>query len=163
MTLDPPRERLERKKGDFFMTHKVLWTTAFGVALAALVSMPALAQKGTGGPKGSPRYDPKMEVTVKGTVEEVKEYPSRSGWRTGQHVMLKTDSGSLDVHLGPTDYWKKNGFEIAKGDSIEVTGSKSKVDDAEVVLAREVKKGEKAVTLRNAQGIPAWSRGRRSR
>jgi DNA/RNA endonuclease YhcR with UshA esterase domain len=144
------------------MTHRRLWTTVFGVALAALVSMPALAQKGAGGPKGSPRYDPKTEVTVKGTVEEVKEYPSRSGWRTGQHVTLKTEQGSLDVHLGPTEYWKKNGFHLAKGDSIEVTGSKSNVDGAEVVLARQVKQGERAVTLRSAQGVPAWSRGRRS-
>ncbi len=144
------------------MTHRTLWTTAIGVALASLVSMPVLAQKGTGVPKGSPQYDPKTEVTVKGTVEQVKEYPSRSGWRTGQHVTLKTDNGNVDVHLGPTDYWKKNGFELAKGDSIEVTGSRSKVDDAEVILAREVKKGEKAVTLRDAQGVPAWSRGRRS-
>lgn len=144
------------------MTRKRLWTTVLGVALAAMVSMPALAQRGMGGPKGSPRYDPKTEVTVKGTVAEVKDYPSRSGWRTGQHVTLKTDNGSLDVHLGPTDYWKKSGFQLAKGDSIEVTGSKSKVDDAEVVLAREVKKGEKAVTLRSARGVPTWSRGRRS-
>ncbi len=143
------------------MIQKIL-TAACGVALLAFVSAPALAQKGMGGPKASPRYDPKTEVTVKGTVEEVKEYPSPGGRRTGQHVTLKTDSGSLDVHLGPTDYWKKNGFELAKGDSIEVTGSKSKVDDTEVLLAREVKKGEKTVTLRNAQGIPAWSRGRRA-
>lgn len=138
------------------------WITVCGVTLAVLVSMPALAQKGMGQPKGSPRYDPKTEVTVKGTVEEIKQYASQSGWRTGQHVTLKTDNGNLDVHLGPTDYWKKNGFELVNGDSIEVTGSKSKVDAAEVILAREVKKGEKAVTLRSAQGVPAWSRGRRT-
>lgn len=143
------------------MTRKVL-ATVCGVALAGFMAATALAQKGTGGPKGSPRYDPKAEVTVKGSVEEVKEYPSRGGWHTGQHVTLKTDAGSLDVHLGPTDYWKKHGFELVKGDSIEVTGSKSKVDGTEVVLAREVKKGEKALTLRNAQGVPAWSRGRQS-
>ena len=145
------------------MTHKTLSTTVCGAALAALVSMPTLAQQGLGGPRGSRRYDPKTEVTVKGTVEEVKEHPSPGGGlRTGLHVTLKTDNGSLDVHLGPTDYWKKNGFELAKGDSIEVTGSKSKVDDAEIVVAREVKKGDKAVTLRSAQGVPAWSHGRRS-
>ncbi len=143
------------------MVRKVL-VTVCGVALAGFVAATALAQKGMGGPKGTPRYDPKAEVTVKGSIEEIREYPSRGGWRTGQHVTLKTDGGSLDVHLGPTDYWKKNGFQLTKGDSIEVTGSKSKVDGAEVVLAREVKKDGKAVTLRNAQGVPAWSRGRRS-
>jgi hypothetical protein len=145
------------------MTRGTFLTMAYGLALAALVSLPTLAQNGMGGPKGSPRYDPKAEATVKGTVEEIKEYPSRSGWRTGQHVMLKTDSGNLDVHLGPTDHWKKNGLALAKGDSIEVTGSKTKVDDAEVILAREVKKGDEVVTLRDAQGVPAWSRGQRSR
>ncbi len=145
------------------MTRTTLWTTVCGVALAALVSMPTLAQQGMGGRKGSPHYDPKTEVTVKGTVEEVKEYPSQGGGsHTGLHVTLRTDNGSLSVHLGPTDYWKKNGFELTKGDSIQVIGSKIKVDDAEYIIAREIKKGDKVVTLRNAQGVPAWSRGRQS-
>lgn len=145
------------------MTRKTLWTTVCGIALAALLSMLTLAQQGMGGRKGSPHYNPKTEVTVKGTVQEVKEYPSQGGGsRTGIHVILRTDNGSLDVHLGPTDYWKKNGFELIKGDSIEVIGSKIKVDDAEFIIAREVKKGDKAVTLRNSEGVPAWSRGRGS-
>lgn len=144
------------------MTRKRFLIAVGGVALA-LAAVPAGAQRGMGGPRGAPRYDPKTEVTVQGTVEELKEYPSPRGWRTGQHVMLKTDQGAVEVHLGPTDYWKANGFELAKGDSIEVTGSKVKVDDAEVLLAREVKKGEKTVTLRDAKGVPAWARGRRSR
>jgi hypothetical protein len=144
------------------MTRNDFLSMACGVALAALVSMPAVAQEAMGGPKGSSRYDPKTEVTAKGTIEKVEEYPSRSGWHTGQHVMLATDSSSLEVHLGPTDYWKKNGFELNKGDLIEVTGSKTTVDDAEIVLAREIKKGKEVVILRNAQGVPAWSRNRRS-
>ena len=136
--------------------------TACGIVLAGFVSAAALGQQGMGGPKGSPRYDPKTEVTVKGSVEDVKEHPSRNGRHTGQHVTLKTESGNLDVYLGPTDYWKQHGFELANGDSIEVTGSKTRVDDKDVVIAREVKKGDKTVTLRNADGVPAWSGGRRA-
>jgi DNA/RNA endonuclease YhcR with UshA esterase domain len=130
------------------------------VAIAMIVSMPAAAQKG--GPQGSPRYEPSAEVTVKGTVKDIKQYQSGRGWRTGQHMTLTTEAGDLDVHLGPSDFWKKNGFALTKGDALEVTGSKTKVDNTDVLLAREVKKGDKAVTLRNAQGVPAWSRGRRS-
>jgi hypothetical protein len=151
------------EKRRFFMTRKTLWTTVCSIALAALVSMLMLAQQGMGGRKGSHHYNPKTEVTVKGTAQEVKEYPSQGGGsHTGLHVILKTEKGSLDVHLGPTDYWKKNGFELTQGDSIEVIGSKNKTDDAEFIIAREVKKGDKVVTLRNAQGVPAWSGGRRS-
>jgi hypothetical protein len=135
---------------------------ACGIVLAGFISASALGQQGIGGPKGSPRYDPKTEVTVKGSVEDVKEYPSRNGRHTGQHVTLKTESGNLDVHLGPTDYWKQHGFELAKGDSIEVGGSKTRVEDKAVVIAREVKKGDQTVTLRNADGVPAWSGGRRA-
>jgi DNA/RNA endonuclease YhcR with UshA esterase domain len=143
------------------MSWKTLLTMVCGVALAALVSMPAAAQEGARGPKGSPRYDPKTEVTVKGTVEAVKDSAGRSGGATGRHLTLKTEDETFDVRLGPTDYWKKNGFELAEGDSIEVTGSKVKMNNKDVLIAREVKKGDKTVTLRNAEGVPAWSRGRR--
>lgn len=142
------------------MSWKTFVVVLSWVAVATLVSVPAAAQKA--GPKGSPRYEPSAEVTVKGTVQDVKQYQSGRGWRAGQHLTLKTETGDLDVHLGPSDFWKKNGFALAKGDTLEVTGSKTKVDDTDVLLAREVKKGDKAVTLRNAQGVPAWSRGHRS-
>jgi hypothetical protein len=49
---------------------------------------------------------------------------------------------------------------FAKGDNIEVTGAKVKYEGADAVLAREVKKGDKTLTLRNAAGIPQWSQGR---
>jgi len=143
------------------MMRKVL-ATVCGVALAGFVGTTALAQRGPGGPMTASRYDPKTEVTVTGTVEKITESASRGGLRMGRHVTLETDGGTVEVHLGPVGYWKKNGFDLAKGDTIEVTGSKSKVDDTEVMRAREVKKGEKTVTLRNAQGVPLWSRGRRS-
>jgi hypothetical protein len=143
------------------MMRKIL-ATACGVTLAGFVGTTALAQRGPGGPMAASRYDPKAEVTVTGTIEKITESASRRGLRMGRHVTLKTDGGTFEVHLGPVGYWKKNGFDLAKGDTIAVTGSKSKVDDTEVIRAREVRKGEKAVTLRNAQGVPLWSRGRRS-
>jgi hypothetical protein len=55
----------------------------------------------------------------------------------------------LPQGLVATDYWKKNGFELTKGDSIEVPGSKTKMNDAEVVLAREVKEGGSWPTFRS--------------
>jgi hypothetical protein len=48
-----------------------------------------------------------------------------------------------------------------EGDQIEVIGSKVKYQGADALVAREVRKGGKALTLRNVQGIPQWSRGRR--
>ncbi|HLI30222.1 MAG TPA: hypothetical protein VKV79_03860 [Terriglobia bacterium] len=115
---------------------------------------------GIGRGRGNHMYNPATEVTIKGTVEKVQTISSRGGWN-GTHLMLKTKSGPLEVHLGPSSYVRGKKFEFAKGDKVEVTGSKVKYQDQEVVIAREVKKGGKVLTLRNAQGIPEWAGGRR--
>lgn len=107
-----------------------------------------------------PRYDTATETTYKGTVEEVRQH-SRAGMAgTGTHLIVKSDDQMLDVHLGPTDFLAAQQMSFAKGDQIEVTGSKVKFGDAEAIIAREIKKGDKTLTLRDAKGVPKWSRGR---
>jgi len=114
------------------------------------------------GPRGgAPSYDPKTETKISGTVADVQQF-SRGGWRTGTHITLKTDSETLDVHVGPSQYVSSKQFSFAKGDQIEVLGSKVKIAEADVLIAREITKAGKTLTLRNAQGIPLWSGGRRA-
>jgi hypothetical protein len=56
------------------------------------------------------------------------------------------------------------GFSFAKGDQVEVIGSRVRMDSTDGVIAREIKKDDKVLTLRDAQGFPKWSRaGRRPR
>jgi hypothetical protein len=123
------------------------------------MSLLANAQTGRGHPKSSPNYNTATEITVKGTVEAVNQQTSPKGWG-GTHIILKTEKETFDVHVGPSWYLTQNNFSFAKGDQIEVTGSKVKFGNTDAVLAREIKKGDKSLTLRNAQGVPAWSRGR---
>ena len=107
----------------------------------------------------SPVYDPATEVTMKGTIEAVNQLKGPRGW-AGTHLSLKTDSGTIDVHAGPSWFLAQNKVSLEKGDQIEVTGSKVKFNNSDALIARELKKDGAAITLRNAQGIPAWSRGR---
>jgi hypothetical protein len=109
---------------------------------------------------GGRMYNPNSELTVNGTVEEVRTMTGRRGFG-GTHLDLKTDSGVFDVHLGPSSYPASKGFRSAKGDRIEVTGSKQTFYGHDAIIARQVKAGGKMLTLRNAQGIPEWSGGRR--
>lgn len=101
-------------------------------------------------------YDPKTEVTVKGTIEDVQEHAGKGGW-TGVHLVLKTDSGTLPVHVGPSAYIAKKQFSFAKGDAVEILGSKVSMAGQETLLAREITKAGKTLVLRNAQGIPEWA------
>lgn len=128
-------------------------------ALALLVALPALAQApGRQGP--ARHYDPATEVRESGTVESVREVAGNRGW-TGMHILLKTDKEDLDVPLGPTAFIADSGFTFAKGDHIEVLGSRVKVGATDVLLAREVQNDGKTLVLRDANGVPKWSRGRR--
>jgi hypothetical protein len=50
---------------------------------------------------------------------------------------------------------------FAKGDALSVVGSKITMDGKQVVIAREITKGDQVLTLRDPQGLPLWSgRGR---
>ena len=125
--------------------------------LVALIALPLFAQGRRG--KGMPNYDPKTEITIQGTVEEVTQLAGVRGWK-GTHLAFKSDAETFDVHLGPSEFLVDQGMRFEKGDRIEVTGSKVKYGESDALIAREVKKADQMLVLRNAQGIPKWSRSR---
>ncbi|MGA8185625.1 MAG: DNA-binding protein [Terriglobia bacterium] len=136
-------------------------TLTAGLALFALLVLPfAYAQQGPGPGQRARMYNPANETTVKGTVEEVKTVTGRRAW-SATHLTLKTGDKTFNVHLGPSSFLKEKGFNIAKGDQIEVTGATAEFRGSQALIAREVKKGSETLVLRDAQGIPKWSRGRR--
>lgn len=108
-----------------------------------------------------PRYDRMTEATFSGTIGEVREVDHPGFRGKGLHATLKTEQGSFDVHLGPVWFIGKEKFSFAKGEEIEVVGSKVDDSGGPSVIARAVKKGDKTLTLRNQDGVPLWSRGRR--
>jgi hypothetical protein len=116
---------------------------------------------GSGGPGMARMYDPDTVTTLKGTATAVAVMPARGGRMGGTHVTLQSDGQTLDVHLGPTWFLQREGIEVAKGDSIEVTGSLIDFDGNSFLIARELKKGQKVLKLRDEQGVPVWSGGQR--
>jgi hypothetical protein len=139
---------------------KTLKCAAVAAATLFTASTLAWAQPGRG-QRGGRHYNTATEVTLSGTVDEVRNIPGPAGGPGGLHLMLRTDAGVDEVHLGPATFVRSKGFEFAKGDAITVTGSKTKVGGQDVVIAREIKKGAKLLTLRDAKGSPLWAgRGR---
>jgi hypothetical protein len=131
---------------------------SFLVLAGLLLITPAWAQHGPG-----QFYDPKNVVTVQGQVEKV-ETRSWQGHRGGetrpgqqmQIVFLKTDQGTMAVHLGPSHYLEQQNFTPKVGETMSVTGAKLTTGMGEVILAAEVKSGSRTITLRDAQGMPLW-------
>jgi hypothetical protein len=100
-----------------------------------------------------PKYDLTTETKLKGTVEEVKQ-DTRPG--EGEHLMVKSGSDTILVHVAPELFLKEIEVELNKGDSVEITGSKLKIDGADEVLAKEITKGQNTFTLRDKKGVPIW-------
>jgi hypothetical protein len=143
-----------------------LWRLSIVAGMLLFVSVSfGLAQPPGKGRQGSPMYDVNSETTIKGTVESV-EIITGSGGRGrrglgGTHLALKTEKETLDVHLGPNAYLAEQKIVVAKGDTLEILGSRVTVDKETFLIAREIKKGDNTWTLRDASGRPAWSgRGR---
>jgi hypothetical protein len=121
-----------------------------------------LTQVPRGGRQGSPMmYDVKTETTVTGTVESVETIARARRGLGGTHLVVKTATEALEVHLGPTAYLSQQKITVAKGDAVEILGSRVTIDDEPVLLARQIKKGDASWTLRDASGRPLWSGGRR--
>jgi len=132
--------------------------TLLGLFLIAAVSLVmAQAGPGGGGRRGARNYNPATETTVTGTVENVTQLTGQRG-SAGTHLTLKTEQGEYDVHLGPASYLSAQQFTFAKGDKLEVVGSKTKVGGKDALIARQVTKDGKTLTLRDEQGFPKWSR-----
>ncbi len=114
---------------------------------------------GQGRQAQSRQYNPATEITVSGVVQDVF-YPSgKNGWN-GIHFNLQTESGTIEVHAGPQWFLTEQGFSLEQGSHLSVTGSKQVIAGQDVLIARELKNGDRTMTLRDANGIPRWSRGR---
>ena len=107
-----------------------------------------------------PVYDPATVIDVRVTVIGIREAPMTE-LLEGLHLTVKTDTGTLkteafDIYLGPTAFVKIFAITFAKGDKIQVVGSKVKFDGVDLVLAREVSRREITFMLRDKNGEPFW-------
>lgn len=146
------------------MTIKQLSTVGAALLIVGAASF-AFAQAPRAGRQGSRIYDVKTETTIKGTVEAVETIagPGGRGRRGlgGTHLVVKTETENLEVHMGPAAYLAEKQITIAKGDAVEILGSRVTIDGKPVLIARQMKKGDQTWALRDSSGRPLWSGGRR--
>lgn len=84
----------------------------------------------------------------------VEQVVPLQGMNNGIQLLLKTETETIPVHLGPVWYVERLDVKIVKGDKIEVKGSRIKFQDKPTTIAAEIKKGEAVLTLRDANGVP---------
>src|SRR5258706_415548 len=82
---------------------------------------PARAQKDL--EPGPPKYDSHTEIKTRVIVEEVK-LPPKGSEKDVVHVLVKSDTETLDVYLCPKSFLDDMGVSFSKAEEIALTGSK---------------------------------------
>jgi DNA/RNA endonuclease YhcR with UshA esterase domain len=124
-----------------------LWGISMLVALA-------LASPAT---QTAPKYDKSAEVTITGIVTDVKDYECPISGTMGAHITIKPEQGEpIEIHVAATKFVKSYEMVFAKGDTVEVVGSKVKFQGNDVVIARELTHGQDTFTFRDKDGKPVW-------
>ena len=108
--------------------------------------------------KALPKYDPKSEVHLdKATVLDTKEVTLPNGQQRFR-LIVKNGEETNEVCLCPKTFLQTMDTTFAKGDELEITGSKVKEgEDKTVILAREITKGQNTLVLRDKNGEPVWT------
>ncbi len=102
-------------------------------------------------------YNAANETTLVGTVEDVQEFYCPVTEDRGTHIVLRTEHGTVLVHVAIARFLREHDFAIRPGDRVQVSGAKIRFRNQEGMIAREIVRGDEVFTLRNTSGKPRWS------
>ena len=108
---------------------------------------------GMGG-AGPRAFDPNAVTTIQGKVVDVQRIAGHR--HEGVHLLVAMGSEDVAVHLGPDFYVDAQTLKLAKGDQVEVKGARTTFDGQPVIIAQEVRRGDRVLALRDANGVPLW-------
>jgi hypothetical protein len=103
----------------------------------------------------APKYDASTETKFKGTIEDLK-IPEKGHEKEIVHLTMKNGEETVDIYLCPKSFMDDMGISFSKGDEITFTGSKVKQDGADMMLAREIVRGQDTLVFRDDKGKPVW-------
>jgi sporulation protein YlmC with PRC-barrel domain len=103
-------------------------------------------------------YNPNTAKTIHGTIESVGSFRLEGTSIEGLRLRIKTNEGeTVTVHAGPRPYVDRQDIAFHYGDRVTVTGSPGKLGWRDVLLASQIKVGDKTFDLRTKEGKPKWN------
>jgi hypothetical protein len=126
-----------------------LASAVFAGALLA-GSFAGAQQQSSAVPQTNTFYDLGRETVLQG---KVLSYTAESAVPPiGAHVSIQTVYGPVDVHVGSAKLLEHNGFTLAAGDSVRITGEVISFGQSSTFAARIIENGTQSVTVRNTKG-----------
>jgi DNA/RNA endonuclease YhcR with UshA esterase domain len=132
---------------------KVNWIVG-GITVLLIVLLTALPSRKD---KDSLVYATANEITTSGTVDDVQEFFCPVSEDRGTHLVLKTDRGTMLVHVSIARFMRDHQLTLNRGDRLQVTGAKVRFQGKEGLIARQIIRGEEVFSFRDASGRPLWT------
>jgi len=103
-------------------------------------------------------YNPNTVTTIHGKVRSVSTHRIKGTSTDEIRLHVKADDGrTMIVHVGPQSYVNSQNFSFREGDAVTITGSLTKTDKHEVLMASQIQKADRTLSLRDQSGRPLWS------
>ena len=94
--------------------------------------------------------------TAEGKIAEIEYLPGATPDSGMVEVHLQTVGQSQLIRLAPVGYLKQSGLVLREGDTLTVKGFRVAGMEGDLLVATEIHKGEKTLSLRDSRGRPVW-------
>jgi hypothetical protein len=71
-------------------------------------------------------------------------------------IRLQAAGQARVVRLAPSGFLKQGGLLLREGDTVKVKGYHVDSMEGDLLVATEIYKGDKSLSLRDSRGRPAW-------
>jgi len=94
--------------------------------------------------------------TTEGKIGEVIYLPGATEDSGMVEIRVQSAGQARVVRLAPTGFLKQAGLLLREGDAVKVKGYPVASMDDDILVATEIDKGDKSLSLRDSRGRPAW-------
>jgi hypothetical protein len=101
-------------------------------------------------------YDQANQQTLRGWVVETRDFQCPVSGTMGSHITVKSETGTMEVHLAPASFMKLYEIAIRKNDNVTIVGSRIMFDGKPSLIARSVVVGRDTFNFRDPKGRPLW-------
>jgi hypothetical protein len=93
---------------------------------------------------------------AEGKITEIVYLPGTTPDSGMVEVRIQSAGQSQLIRLAPEGFLKQNALLLREGDTVMVKGFPIAGMDGDLMVATELHKGEKSLSLRDTQGRPVW-------
>lgn len=94
--------------------------------------------------------------TLQGKIVEVIYLPGASADNGMVEIRVQSAGQAKLIRLAPTGFLKQGGLSLREGDAVSITGFPVNGMDGDLIVATQVRSGDRVLSLRDTRGRPAW-------